>query len=361
MSIAYYITAHGYGHGARSCDIIRALQQGYPSLPVTVVSDLPPEFLRSRLTGPDVQFRRAAFDVGMVQLDSIRVDVPATLSAVTRVFSRRGALVRAEVDWLKRQRIRVVVSDIPSIPLQAAALADVPRIAVGNFAWDWIYEEFIGRDEGWQEIVDAIREGYHQTDLLLRLPFAEPMSAFPRRQDIPLVATPGQPKRDFIAQLTGANPKKPWVLLSFSTLEWDAKAIARVKKIRSHEFFTVLPLQWPGNNLHAIDREKVSFANLIASCDFVVTKPGFGILSECVVNRKTIIYSERTDFREYPVLEESIRKYLRHAHLPAQQLYSGDLRDALKAAAIAPDPPRRLNAGGDLIAAEKIAAMATGG
>ena len=46
--IAYYVTAHGYGHGVRSCDVLGALLTAHPSVKITVTTDLPETFLRSR-------------------------------------------------------------------------------------------------------------------------------------------------------------------------------------------------------------------------------------------------------------------------------------------------------------------------
>ena len=80
MQIAYYITAHGYGHGVRSCDILSALYRKDPGVEITVTTDLPESFLRNRVPGKGFTFRLGAFDVGMVQTDSIRVDVEATLT-----------------------------------------------------------------------------------------------------------------------------------------------------------------------------------------------------------------------------------------------------------------------------------------
>ncbi|MEI8207484.1 MAG: hypothetical protein WCG03_11455, partial [Kiritimatiellales bacterium] len=72
-TIAYYITAHGYGHGARSCDVLRALYWLYPEQPVIVTTDLPRDFLNSRLAGcGNLTFREGAFDVGLVQKDSLQ-------------------------------------------------------------------------------------------------------------------------------------------------------------------------------------------------------------------------------------------------------------------------------------------------
>ena len=47
--LAYYITAHGYGHGTRSCDIINALHSAAPELQILVKTDLPLPFMQSRL------------------------------------------------------------------------------------------------------------------------------------------------------------------------------------------------------------------------------------------------------------------------------------------------------------------------
>jgi hypothetical protein len=86
----------------------------------------------------------------------------------------------------------------------------------------------------------------------------------------------------------------------------------------------------------------------------VISKPGFGILSDCVVNHKPLIYADRANFREYPILQESIRKYLKHVHISAEDLYSGDLESSLRAVETAAEPPENLPAGGDEIAARCI-------
>jgi len=119
MHMAYYVTAHGYGHGVRSCDILTALLARHPHIRVTVTTDLPEAFLRSRLQGADgrLRVRPGAFDVGMVQKDSIRVDVDATLD---EALERVGALVGARLDWT---RLEAFLPDGLSGALGRSALA----------------------------------------------------------------------------------------------------------------------------------------------------------------------------------------------------------------------------------------------
>ncbi|HSR87589.1 MAG TPA: hypothetical protein VLL07_01440, partial [Pontiella sp.] len=202
--IAYYITAHGYGHGTRSCDIVNALRTAEPDRPVIVITDLPEAFMRSRLKH-GIELRRGAFDVGLIQKDSVQVDLAASLQAIEMLYARESDLIRQELHFIHDENIGVVVADIPAIPLAAAQQAGIPGIATGNFGWDWIYKEFGRNDPRWLPYIRKFRTVYSQTDLLLRQPFAEPMDVFPNRIDLPLLASPGREKRERITDLYEAD------------------------------------------------------------------------------------------------------------------------------------------------------------
>ena len=359
--IAYYVTAHGYGHGVRSCDILGALLAAHPALKVTVTTDLPESFLRSRLPFVDgrLAVRPGAFDVGMVQKDSIRVDVAATLDEALELLVEREKLIDYEAEMLRGEGADLVVVDIPSIPLEAAAEAGVPAVAVGNFSWDWIYEPFAARDPRWRPVVRMFADGYRQAKQLLKLPFSPAMSTFPKQVEIPLLAKPGRFRREELARQSGADPAKRWILLSFTSLDWDAAALRAVEKLGDFEFFTVMPLAWDGlANVHAVDRQAIGFADVLASCDAVVTKPGYGILSDCVANAKPIVYAEREDFIEYPLLERELKRYLKNVHIPAADLYAGRLGAALAAIETAPGPRETLPGGGAEMAAQILMDLA---
>ncbi|HAL92025.1 MAG TPA: hypothetical protein DCM68_03260 [Verrucomicrobia bacterium] len=357
--IAYYVTAHGYGHGVRSCDILGALLAAHPGTKITVTTDLPETFLRSRLPASDgrLVIRPGAFDVGMVQKDSIRVDVGATLDEALELMAERDQLIDYEAEMLRGESADLVVADIPSIPIEAAAEAGIPAVAVGNFSWDWIYAPFATRDPRWRPVIRMFEDGYRKAKLLLKLPFSPAMSIFPKHADISLLAKPGRVRREELAAMTGADPAKRWVLLSFTTLDWDGAALGEVENLDDFEFFTVKPLAWPGKkNIHAVDRMAIGFSDVLASADLVVTKPGYGVLSDCVANAKPIVYAEREDFIEYPLLERELKRYLKNVHIPAADLYAGRLGAALAAVEGAPAPQEILPGGG----AEQAATILTG-
>lgn len=357
--IAYYVTAHGYGHGVRSCDVLGALLAAYPGTEVTVTTDLPDSFLRSRIPSGNLVIRPGAFDVGMVQKDSIRVDVDATLGEALELLEERPKLVDYEAEMLRAESADLVMADIPSIPLEAAAEAGIPAVAIGNFSWDWIYSPFVVRDPRWRPIIQMFEEGYRQAKLLLKLPFSPAMPVFRKHVDLPLLAKPGRARREELVDLTGADSRKRWVLLSFTTLDWDETALREVETLGDFEFFTVKPLDWSGRkNIHSIDRMQVGFSDVLASADMVVTKPGYGILSDCVANAKPIVYAERENFIEYPLLERELKRFLHNVHVPAVDLYAGRLGPALAAIESAPEPRETLAGGGAEKAVEILMGLA---
>lgn len=354
--IAYYITAHGYGHGARSCDILRQIHRRAPRQPIWITTDLPHEFLRSRLRDCDnLIYRRGASDVGLVQSDSIRADLAQTLDALGELDARWDALLAREQLFLKSENVGLVVADIPAIPLAAAQLNGVSNVAIGNFSWDWIYAEYAREDRRWNHFVNKFRAVYERTDLLLRLPFSPAMSPFPHQKTIPLLASPGTPRRDKLAALAGLDGDKPWILLSFTSLALPPHALDRIDALsRDYEFLCVEPLRYERSSIRSINREMVSFSDVLASCDAVISKPGFGLVSECIVNHKPLIYSDRGDFAEYPYLVRGIRRYLKNHFLPSQQLYAGDFKAALRAIERADHPAEHLAKNGAELVVQEL-------
>jgi L-arabinokinase len=352
-TIAYYITAHGYGHGARSCNILSALRATAPDVRILVKTDLPARFMESRL--PDsIEIRPGAFDVGLIQKDSIQADIEASLTALEHLYSREEELITGECDFLKQEHAGVVVSDIPAIPLAAAQRAGIPNIATSNFGWDWIYSEFAEKNPRWNFFVNTFRTVYTRTDLLLRQPFAEPMKAFSKQVDLPLLAGRGTACREKIAKATGADPEKEWILLSFTALNLNREALNRLSKLDAYELFTVEPLKWRNSNIHCLSHSLASFVDILESCDTVISKPGFGIVSECIAADKPLIYSDRENFLEYPILVDAIERYCRQAFIPNSDLYSGNIERALGEIRKSSPPPETIERGGAEKAADLI-------
>ena len=53
------------------------------------------------------------------------------------------------------------------------------------------------------------------------------------------------------------------------------------------------------------------YEDLVRAADVVVTKPGYGIISEAIANDAALLYTSRGHFVEYDVLVREMPRYLR--------------------------------------------------
>lgn len=321
--IAFYITAHGYGHAGRSLEVIAELEKHEP---VTIVTEVPEEFFRPRFQGG---YRRQAFDCGLIQKDSVRGDVLATLGRIQGIMSQSGRLLEKEREFLDQARL--VVVDSPSLPLQAARAAGIPGVALTSFGWDYIYRPFAQRESAWNEVCDWFQAGYHQATLALQYPFSAPIKE--GAETVPLVARPGSNRRAEIAAETGADPGKPWAVVWFHELDLDPRSLEGLP----YELFT--SMDWPQAR-----HSQAAFSDIVASADVVVSKPGFGIVSDCIANDKPLVYVPRADFSEAYLLEAAIRKYTAYSRIEPGDLYTGNWFESLEQARTGrpklPPPPQ---------------------
>jgi hypothetical protein len=93
--------------------------------------------------------------------------------------------------------------------------------------------------------------------------------------------------------------------------------------------------------------------------DVVVTKPGYGIISECVANETAILYTSRGRFREYEVLVAGMPRVVRCAYLDQETLLAGRWHAAPDALLASPPPPEHpATNGAEVVSAELLRQIA---
>jgi hypothetical protein len=99
------------------------------------------------------------------------------------------------------------------------------------------------------------------------------------------------------------------------------------------------------------------YEDLVRAVDVVATKPGYGIISECLANDTAILYTSRGDFIEYGVLVEAMPRFLRSAFIGHADLFAGDWTPHLDALLAQAEPPARPATDGAEVAAARLLAM----
>ncbi len=97
------------------------------------------------------------------------------------------------------------------------------------------------------------------------------------------------------------------------------------------------------------------YEDLVKAVDIVATKPGYGIISECIANDTALLYTSRGRFVEYDVMVGEMPRYLRCGFISNEDLYAGRWEPALDAVLAQPAPPERPRVDGAEVIARMLA------
>jgi L-arabinokinase len=324
-TVALAVTGHGFGHAVRCAEVARALIGR--GARVIVRSEAPRWLFPSEvewLASPGWPL-----DVGVVQQDGLEMDIDATRDA-WRDFARQFDQ-RAEVEarLLREADVNVLLADIPPLACAAASRAGIPSFGLTNFTWDWIYAVWTD----FEDIVAHIRASYAQAQGLLRLPLhsAQPdaFSAFTRIEDVPLIVRRAARPREEVRRQYELAADARVVLLSFGGFPARGVDMARLGHWTDYEFVLTPPLADASFDLPAnvriVNPAPHEYVSFLAACDAVVTKPGYGMVADCLANRVAVLFTDRGPFREYDVLAEALQRLGRARYLPRQALMAGEL------------------------------------
>ena len=110
----------------------------------------------------------------------------------------------------------------------------------------------------------------------------------------------------------------------------------------------------PTNVVQLLDQPS-DYVSLLAACDAVVTKPGYGIVSDCLANRVPILFTDRGDFREYDVLADALPRLGHARYVPRQDVLAGRLGPHLDALRAEPRDWAPLATHGAQVVADRLA------
>ena len=97
-----------------------------------------------------------------------------------------------------------------------------------------------------------------------------------------------------------------------------------------------------------------AYADLVAASDVVVSKPGYGIVSECIANDTPLLYTPRGRFAEQDVFERDMPDLLRCRRIEQDDLLAGRWQPAIDALLAQPSPPSQPATDGAEIVASAI-------
>ncbi|HWE93735.1 MAG TPA: hypothetical protein VG269_07140 [Tepidisphaeraceae bacterium] len=359
MNLLFYISGHGYGHARRMAQVVRALSDLSPAATVRIRSAAPAHVLEP--LSPE-SIEKCDLDAGVVERDPLTIDREASLDRLVQFMGRREATIAGEAEVVHRLRPALIVADIPFLAGEVACRAGVPCVGISNFTWDWIYDHLFGDDPRYAAIAPWVREGYGKMDALLELPFGRTSPSIATKIAMPLIAGKSRiGPEEVLAQIgVPANDRRPRVL--FGTrggLPPGALAVAA----RDAGEFLFLCVHEPPEGLPANAKvvrlsPRLDFSDVLAVSSVVVSKLGYGIVSDCIAAGVPLVWPRREGFVEDEVMAADAPKWLPMIQMPREDYQAGrwgrSLREALALAA----PTQRMPIGGAEACAEYLTSPA---
>lgn len=373
VSVVFYVSGHGFGHASRVIEVINALGLRSPTLALHVRTAASPWLFERSLRVP-AHLHEGAIDTGMVQLDSLRLDVTASLDRARRFYEALDARAHEEAAFLRRIAARLVVADLPPLAFVAAAQAGVPAYAFGNFTWDWIYEAYPDQPQLAPGVPTRIREAHALAEGAWRLPMHGGFGGFRAVDDVPFVARHATCSPDHVRATLGLPPDRVVVLVSFGGYGLDWPASQPLTSRRHQLVFTAgtdealarQRSQVAGHasvlDERALHHAGIRYEDLVRACDVVATKPGYGIIAECIANQRPLLYTDRGDFVEYEVLVQAMPRWLRARYMPHERVFSGNWDEDIDRVLAMPAPIEQPSTrGADAVADRILTRLGTDG
>lgn len=355
------ISSHGFGHLAQTAPILNALAEHLPGVQFTVRSGLPRQRLASRIAVPFAHLHEAS-DFGFQMLDALRVDLPATAARYRAAHADWPATVAAEASRLAELKVDFVFCNASYLPLAGAAQAGLPAVACCSLNWSELFEHFFGQAAWATPIGQQIAAAYCSAPFLALEP-AMPMAALPDVLRLPPVALVGQNRRAEIDDRLPAARGRRLVLVGFGGIPMDRAAVdigswAQRARAQGEPCCWLVPASWAADDVDcdAVDTTGLAFSDLLASCDAVVTKPGYGTFVEAACAGTPVLWLRRDDWPEQDCLIDWLGKNATARELLPAELLAGAVPEALAALWRQARPARPL-ADGAAVVADWIAAQ----
>ena len=356
-ALVFYISGHGFGHASREVEVINTIGANRPDLTIVARTSVSEALLTRTLRTPVIRLEGPC-DSGVIQRDSVTHDDEATVREAAVFQETMPARVAAEVERLRPFDVRAIVGDIPPMAFDVATQLGVPSIALANFTWDWIYEWYGEALRDAPNLLAEIRRSYRHASRALELPLSGGFEVFPRVTRIPFIARRSTRARADARRLVGLDSQRPVALLSFGGYGLQRLAVEQLDCL---DEWTVLLTdrittmsKRPSPHLRLIseaDFGDLRYEDLVSAADVVVTKPGYGIVSECVAHDTAMLYTSRGHFREYDRMVAEMPELLRCRFISQEDLFGGRWKDPLNSLMQQPRPPRTVTTDGAFRAA----------
>jgi UDP:flavonoid glycosyltransferase YjiC (YdhE family) len=262
----------------------------------------------------------------MVMTSALDVSVEDSRAAYRTFHKDWDARVADEARLLRDLGADMVFSNVGYLPLAGAQQAGIPNAALCSLNWYDIYRHYAGDNM----IAEQMLASYANADAFLRTTPGMAMEALPNLVPVAPIAALGENRRDELDRLLRLSQEEKLVLVSMGgiTSRLPIENWPRVDGVH-----WLVQDNWQISHPDAIELESLpmGFNDLLASCDALLCKPGYGSFVEAACSGTPVLYVNRPDWPESPALIEWLQQHGVCNEVSRKQLENGDITKELRA------------------------------
>lgn len=325
--IAYFISGHGYGHAVRSAQLINALSE----VRFSIFSTIPRSYFERELTGP-FDYYCIELDSGCAQTNAFEIDIDRTFEQYAAIEDQRDKKIAQCCDLLRSKRVEFVIGDIAPLAFAIANQLRLPSLAISNFTWVEIYQEYVSREPRFKQLILSIKEDYANASCYARLKPGLDQHPFERVEDVPLLCRNKAKSRQWLFETLNLDTGKKLCLIYIGQYGLSVTRWQNLSAYRDWQFAGIYPLENASDNYLQIelDGNKVQYSDLVANCDLILAKLGYGTVSESLYWNKPVAYPPREQFAEFQMLEMELSSAGLGLPVSQGQLQNCDLNTLLE-------------------------------
>ncbi|MBK1701089.1 hypothetical protein [Thiococcus pfennigii] len=333
------ITAHGYGHLAQVAPIAQALAECLPGLRITLQGPVAPSVAAARLPRGFRHVPTPA-DVALPMASPVQVRWDEGLDLYRAFDAEHERHLARQQALLAAERPDLVLADVPWLPLAAARTLGIPAVALCSLNWlDILAASPVGARLP-PALVEHMHAGYAGADIFLRPAPSMPMPWLPNGRDIGPIALQRARRPEAIRARLGIPAERRLVLMLFGGT--GALPLGEGEPLPDGIEILVpngdAAAERPG--VSALADPSLDVLDVLASCDAIITKPGYGTFAEAACNGVPVLYVPRGDWPEEGPLVDWLAARVPTAAVAATDFATGRIAASLAdLLAAGPAPP----------------------
>jgi hypothetical protein len=205
--------------------------------------------------------------------------------------------------------------------------------------WADIYGHYCVGDAESRAIHEQMEEAYRSAGCFIKVQPAMEMPSLGTTHSINPIARIGQSQRALIAKKCALREGEKLVMVAMGGMEFRLPMQNWPSLPGVH---WIVPEAWEirRDDATAFESLHLPFVDVLASCDAVITKPGYGTFTEAACNGVPLLYVTRRDWPEEPYLVQWLQQNVACLQVERQALQEGELDSVLKQLWARPQLPR---------------------